>query len=196
MKKQKVKKANRNRGKKFIATAAVAVTATGLSLVNVTPVFADSRPNVIDRTAEILGVPSDDLLNALKQAQVENVEYQIFSGQIDSETGIRLIHSIDEYSNEDFVLTTQEKNALGDNKNEVLNYLNISNEEFDLLMQTGYNLTEIAEMKGIEKYELKDKVQEFQIDSINKNTELNSYEKEELVKKLDVISESIIEYRL
>ncbi len=195
MKKRK-EKIKKNRSKKFIATAAVAVTATGLSLVNVAPVFADSRPNVIDRTAQILGIPSEDLLNALKLAQVENIEYKIITGEIDAETGVKLIHAIDDYSNSSFTLTTEEKNALGENKNEILAFLNLTNTDFEKFMQNGYSLVEIAEMKGIERYELKDKVKAIQIESIEKNEQLNGYEKEELIRKLDFIAESIIEYRL
>lgn len=185
--------------RQFIATAVVVVTATGISLVSAASVGAQSfgnGNNIFDRTAEILGVSSQELTDAFKQAQVEDIEEKIQSGDLDSEKGIEMIQRIQD--SEEVMFMNGPRAHMHDlgmrYKDDVLTYLGISEEDFRSYMQDGQTLSDIAEDKNINIDDLKEFIKALHIDSIESNDNLSEEQKAERLENIDDMVEKIVNF--
>lgn len=183
----------------ILATAAVAVTATGVMLATAMPANAQSvetqQTQVLERAAEILGVPSSQFSDALKQAQVEFIEFQIQSDEIDAETGIALIQQVDDSNGLYFVEERKARSSFVEQyKNDVLEFLNVSETEFRGYLQDGETLLDIAEDKNIDENALRIFLTELHIESIESNQSLTDEQKAEKIEKVDEIVEKILTF--
>ena len=88
--------------RKIIISAAMAATVAASGVFGLYTVSQSQPETTFSKAADILGLNTQELIDAFKKARIELIETNIKNGNVDPKTGIEMIHKIED--SDDFLI--------------------------------------------------------------------------------------------
>ena len=147
--------------KKFLIIAAVVIIPVGLGLFAVSTANAQEGDlNVFQRVAQILGVEENDLTDAFKQAQKEEIDQKVAEGKLDAEKAEEMKSKIDESERPFLGPKGERRHMKGEGGEAMSEFLGISVDELREVKESGKTMDELLEEYGKTQEELQEFMQE------------------------------------
>ena len=186
-----------NKTKTVIAGAAIVATATASGILGMTTVSAATNSEIVSKAANILGVEESKLLEAFKQAKIDKINENIQNGIIDKKQGLSMIQKIKDSKTLHIIPEVKNHSGVKKNKlgfiNDLVNFLNITKDDFKAKLKAGRTLKDIAVEEGKNEAELKQFISKEKEKIVNEGIE-NQDLRNRILKNFDDMVERLMNH--
>lgn len=136
--------------KKLLIVASALIVPIIVGALSVSAVKAsEENQTIIDRVAEILGVESEDVDEAFKQAQIERVDKLLVEGEIDEDQAEKMKERIEESDHPIALFGRRKKGMLKDeNIDDISEFLGVTVEDIESFQGKGKSMHDLLDEYG------------------------------------------------